>query len=127
MVEQHILERLMRRLAARGQDDSPVAPPTRGCPDESPPRQIGRVQQSHRGTGASPARRGQAASTTDNPPLALRVRLGDEVALGQALGVTDEQTGKERIELIRAAGDFDLSRLKATLLGLFNRNRMPGL
>ena len=54
----------------------------------------------------------------DNPPLALRVRLGDDVAGQGQRDRRQKQTSKERIELIRAAGDVDLSRLKATLLGL---------
>ena len=56
----------------------------------------------------------------DDPPLALRVRLGDEAALGQALSAISNQAkpARERVELIRAVGDADLDRLKTTLLGL---------
>jgi len=125
MVEQHILERLMRRLAARGRqaDLSGCARLLAVAPTKA-----------HRDklmAGFSKAIEGQALphlpdalakqlQNLDNPPLALRVRLGDESALGQALGVIADRkkTAKERIELIRATGDTNLNQLKATLLGL---------
>ena len=61
---------------------------------------------------------GRAQEVT--PIHEVRVRLGDEAALGQALGVIADgsKPARERIELIRAAGDVDLGQLKATLLGL---------
>ena len=134
MVEQHILERLMRRLAARGRQDDlagcarlHAAAPTKAHRDKLM-------------AGFSKAIEGQALPLLpdalakqlrqlDNPPLALRVRLGDEVALGQALGVIADgsKSARERIELIRAAGDVDLSRLKATLLGLVQSESDAGV
>ena len=134
MVEQHILERLMRRLAARGRQDDLAgcarllaAAPTKAHRDKLM-------------AGFSKAIEGQALPLLpdalakqlrqlDNPPLAMRVRLGDEVALGQALGVIADRNkpARERIELIRAAGDVDLSRLKATLLGLVQSESDAGV
>ncbi|MFQ3167775.1 MAG: putative heme-binding domain-containing protein [Limisphaerales bacterium] len=56
----------------------------------------------------------------DNPPLVLRVRLGDSAALGQALSVIANATqpAKDRVELIRAASDAGAAGLKQTLLRL---------
>ena len=134
MVEQHILERLMRQLAARGRQDDLA-----GCA-----RLLAAAPtKAHRNklmAGFSKAIEGQALPLLpdalakqlrqlDNPPLALRVRLGDEVARRPSAwrDRRQKQTSRERIELIRAAGDVDLSRLKATLLGLVKSNRMPRL
>ena len=125
MVEQHILERLMRRLAARGRQDDLAgcarllaAAPTKAHRDKLM-------------VGFAKAIEGQALPRLpedlveqlhqlDDPPLGLRVRLGDEAALGQALSAIANQAkpARERVELIRAVGDADLDRLKTTLLGL---------
>ena len=134
MVEQHILERLMRRLAARGRqaDLSGCARLLAVAPTKD-----------HRDklmAGFSKAIEGQVLphlpdalakqlQNLDNPPLALRVRLGDEAALGQALGVIADRkkSAKERIELIRATGDTNLNQLKATLLGLVQSEPAAGV
>ena len=125
LVEQHILERLMRRLAARGRQDDLA-----GCA-----RLLAVAPtKAHRDklmVGFAKAIEGQALPRLpeylveqlrqlDDPPLALRVRLGDEAALGQALSDISNQAkpARERVELIRAVGDADLDRLKTTLLGL---------
>ena len=125
MVEQHILERLMRRLAARGRQDDLA-----GCARllAAAPTKAHREKMM---AGFSKAIEGQALPLLpdalakqlrqlDAPPLPLRVRLGDEAALGQALGVIADRgkSASERIELIHAAGDADLNQLKATLLDL---------
>ena len=124
MVGRHILERLMRRLASRGRQDDLV-----GCARliEAAPKVLRATLMS----GFSKAIEGQSLprlpddlveqlSLLDNPPLALRVRLGDETAFSQALrGIADQdKMAEERVELIRAMGDAGSDQLKPTLLGL---------
>jgi len=125
MVERHILERLMRRLAARGRQDDFI-----GCAGllKNAPTQLHRDKLM---AGFSKALEGQALPRLpdellaqlrqlDNPPLVLRVRLGDSAALGQALSVIANATqpAKDRVELIRAASDAGAAGLKQTLLRL---------
>jgi len=99
MVERHILERLMRRLAARGRQDDFI-----GCAGllRNAPTQRHRDKLM---AGFSKALEGQALPRLpgelieqlrqlDNPPLVLRVRLGDSAALGQALSVIANATQK---------------------------------
>ncbi len=125
MVERHILERLMRRLAARGRQDDFI-----GCAEllKNAPT------QQHRDTlmtGFSKAFEGQALPRLpdqlveqlrqlDNTSLVLRVRLGDSVALGQALTIIVDtaKSAKDRVELIRALGDAKVDGLKPLLLSL---------
>ena len=125
MVERHILERLMRRLAARGRQDDFI-----GCAGllKNAPTKLHRDKLM---AGFSKALEGQALPRLpeellaqlrelDNPPLVLRVRLGDSAALGQALSVIAAvaQPAKDRVELIRAASDVGAEGLKQTLLRL---------
>jgi len=134
MVEQHILERLMRRLAARGRQDDLA-----GCArllDTAPTK-------THRDKlmiGFGKAIEGQSLPQLpeelieqlrqlENPPLALRVRLGDKAALDQAIDeiVDGSKPVKERVELIRAAADADLTLLKPTLLRLVQSESNAGV
>jgi putative heme-binding domain-containing protein len=123
MVERHILERLMRRLAARGRQDDFI-----GCAGllKNAPTQRHRDKLM---AGFTQALEGQALPRLpgelieqlrqlDNPPLVLRVRLGDSAALGQALSVIADtaKPAKDRIELIRATSDAGADGLKPSLL-----------
>ena len=123
MVERHILERLMRRLAARGRQDDFI-----GCAGllKNAPTQLHRDKLM---AGFTQALEGQALPRLpdelieqlrqlDNPPLVLRVRLGDSAALGQALSVIADtaKPTKDRIELIRATSDAGVDGLKPSLL-----------
>ena len=125
MVERHILERLMRRLASRGRQDDFI-----GCATllKNAPTQTHRDKLM---TGFSKALEGQALPRLpdelieqlrqlDNPPLVLRVRLGNAAALGQALADIADATkpAKDRVELIRAASDIKADGLKPSLLSL---------
>ena len=134
MVERHILERLMRRLAARGRQDDFI-----GCAAllrDAPTQQ-------HRDSlmaGFSKALEGQAPPRLpdellgqlrrlDNPTLVMRVRLGDTAALDQALEVIadDTQTTKDRVELIRAVSDAGAAGLQQTLLRLVQHETDAGV
>ncbi|GIT05034.1 MAG: hypothetical protein CM1200mP29_04450 [Verrucomicrobiota bacterium] len=93
-----------------------------------------RPTQTHRDklmTGFSKALEGQALPRLpdelikqlrqlDNPPLVLRVRLGNAAALDQALADIADATkpAKDRVELIRAASDIKADGLKPSLLSL---------
>ena len=134
MVERHILERLMRRLVARGRQDDLI-----GCAAllKNAPTQL------HRDTlmaGFSKALEGQALPRLpeellaqlrrlDNPPLVLRVRLGDSAALGQALSVIADTSkpAKDRVELIRATSDAGVERLRQSLLNLVQHETDAGV
>ena len=125
MVERHILERLMRRLAARGRQDDFI-----GCAGllKNAPTKLHRDKLM---AGFSKALEGQALPRLpeelleqlrdlDNPPLVLRVRLGDSAALGQALSVIADtaKPAKDRVELIRATSDAGAEGLQQSLLSL---------
>lgn len=125
MVERHILERLMRRLAARGRQDDFI-----GCAGllKNAPTKLHRDKLM---AGFSKALEGQALPRLpeelleqlrdlDNPPLVLRVRLGDSAALGQALSVIADtaKPAKNRVELIRATSDAGAEGLQQSLLSL---------
>jgi putative heme-binding domain-containing protein len=125
MVERHILERLMRRLAARGRQDDFI-----GCAGllKNAPTKLHRDKLM---AGFSKALEGQALPRLpeelleqlrdlDNPPLVLRVRLGDSAALGQALSVIADtaKPAKDRVELIRATSDTGAEGLQQSLLSL---------
>ncbi|MBT4623730.1 MAG: c-type cytochrome, partial [Verrucomicrobia bacterium] len=125
MVERHILERLMRRLAARGRQDDFI-----GCAGllKNAPTKLHRDKLM---VGFSKALEGQALPRLpeelleqlrdlDNPPLVLRVRLGDSAALGQAQSVIADtaKPAKDRVELIRATSDAGAEGLQQSLLSL---------
>jgi len=125
MVERHILERLMRRLAARGRQDDFI-----GCAGllKNAPTKLHRDKLM---AGFSKALEGQALPRLpeelleqlrdlDNPPLVLRVRLGDSAALGQAQSVIADtaKPAKDRVELIRATSDAGAEGLQQSLLSL---------
>jgi len=134
MAERHILERLMRRLAARGRQDDFI-----GCAAllKNAPTQGHRDKLM---AGFSKALEGQALPRLpdelleqlrrlDNPPLVLRVRLGDSAALGQALQVIGDaaRPAKDRVELIRAASDVGAAGLQQALLRLVQRETDTGV
>lgn len=134
MVEQHILERLMRRLAARGRQDDLA-----GCARllAAAPTKVHRAKLM---AGFSKAIEGQALPRLPDvlaeqlrqlasPSLVLSVRLGDESAFGQALGVVvdEDKTERERVELIRALGDADIDRLMPTLLRMLPSESNAGV
>ena len=125
MVERHILERLMRRLAARGRQHDFI-----GCAGllKNAPTKLHRDKLM---VGFSKALEGQALPRLpdelleqlrqlDNPSLVLRIRLGEAAALGQALALIADtaKPAKDRVELIRAAGDARVDGLKPSLLSL---------
>ena len=125
MVERYILERLMRRLAARGRQDDFI-----GCAGllKNAPTKLHRDKLM---AGFSKALEGQALPRLpeelleqlrdlDNPTLVLRVRLGDSAALGQAQSVIADtaKPAKDRVELIRATSDAGAEGLQQSLLSL---------